>query len=198
MKKPSKKTRTPKAKRSGKWRGWPHAVPIGLSTAKGTIAIATVTLAQKKTKSNGRPSDKIVERELPVELTEKELMKLGDEAAEDQRGIEQIKMELKNLNQDKRELEAQRTRKLHDIKAGIEQRLVKCRIEEDLDKNVLRVTRNDTGKIIEQRALTLAERQGELGFSMGARAPDDDGTARSTSPAMDELMDELELAGAEL
>ncbi len=187
MKKPSKKTRPTKA---------PKAKPAGKSSAKSAAKPngkdKTVTLAElnkaiprlraaKKTKSNGRPSGKAeaagkptsVERELPVKLTEAELMKLGDQAAEDQRAIEHVKIDIKSLNEDKKGLEDARTRKLHDIKAGVEQRLVKCLIEEDLDKNVLRVTRQDTGEIVEERALTLQERQGELGFGMGMRAPVD-------------------------
>lgn len=199
MKKAPKKTRTaktPKAKLSSK--------PAAKKNGKGkTVTLAELNKAiprlraAKKTKPNGRPSDKAratgkptsVERELPVKLTEAELMKLGDQAAEDQRGIEHIKIELKSLSEDKRELEAQRTRKLHDIKAGVEQRLVKCHIEENLDKNVLRVTRDDTGEIIEERALTLAERQGELGFSMGMRAQDE--RAAGSTESLDELDDEM-------
>ncbi len=161
MKKPSKKTRptkAPKAKASGKSAAKSAAKPNGkdktVTLAQLNKAIPRLRATKKQSKSNGRSGDKgvhpiagkptTVERELPVKLTEAELMKLGDQAAEDQ--------------------------KLHDIKAGVEQRLVKCLIEEDLDKNVLRVTRQDTGEIVEERALTLQERQGELGFGMGMRA----------------------------
>ncbi len=106
----------------------------------------------------------VVKRELPVELTDAELAARGTEQADTELKIEALKDKVQGLNGEKRKLEGHRNTLAHVIDKGVEDRMVECKWVEDLDHNVKKLERLDTGEVVENVALTAEDREGSLNF----------------------------------
>ena len=110
--------------------------------------------------SNG--ARKFEERELPVKLTEKELLARGDSMAECELAIETLKIERLQLNKRIKAQIDERGKLGHIIDREAEDRLIKCEWQPDYAKNVFRLVRLDTNEEVDTRAMTATDRQGVL------------------------------------
>jgi hypothetical protein len=117
------------------------------------------------TAGNGHAKTHEVEqRELSVELTEAELRERGDRMAEAELQIETLKGERRELNAAIKAQVDLRAKLAHTIDSGVEARDVRCKWIEDFDKNCWRLVRQDNGATVDTRAMTAADRQGQLGL----------------------------------
>lgn len=113
---------------------------------------------------NGSSSAKseVETRQLPVKLTEQELLKVADDLAAAELKIEELKVERSQLTADINAQVKERNLKAHTIDRGTEDRDVKCTWAEDFHKNVKRLKRNDTGEEVDTRPMTAADRTQSL------------------------------------
>lgn len=98
-------------------------------------------------------------RELPCELTPAELAARADAMAEAELAVERLKLERGEVSD---AIKAQRLlrRKLAGvIDTGIERRDVRCVWTEDFTHNCFHLVRQDTGEVVDTRAMTAADRQ---------------------------------------
>lgn len=104
-----------------------------------------------------------IQRVLPVKLTADERDERGRElsqAWDDYEVIEEEKKDVsKGLTKKLRDKRADISKLSRTLKVGVEPRVVTCRWVEDFNHNVKRLVRQDTGDIVEERALTTDERQ---------------------------------------
>jgi hypothetical protein len=105
-------------------------------------------------------------RTLRCRLTERELLERGHRLAS-------LHAEISSLEDARRSsaseyksqidlAEAQLSAIAREVRSGAQERQVEVRREKDFDRNVEEVIRLDTGEVVETRALTPQERQGEL------------------------------------
>lgn len=106
-------------------------------------------------------------RLLPVALTHEELLDRARQLAECEERLReeedraaQVKADLKNRET---AILADRSRLAAVVRTRQEPRDIQCQVRENYVRNVRTVTRTDTGATVEERALTLEERQLELG-----------------------------------
>lgn len=103
---------------------------------------------------------------LPVQLTDKEMQTAGSEQAEALHELADTEGEAKRAADDykgrMKEKKAVIIRLMDLIRAGKEHREVKCEEERDFTDGVMKITRKDTGEIVEARALRADERQLQL------------------------------------
>lgn len=124
----------------------------------------------------------LFERELPVPLTDEELKERGQELAEKMREVDQAEQAKKDAAAHHKQIVERLTAEASDmarvIRAGKVERSVKCYTEHDLEKEVARVVRCDTGEVVETRTLSRDElndlRQGKL-FKEPAPAAEGEG-----------------------
>lgn len=114
-------------------------------------------------------SDIAVERELPCRLTDDELRMRGDAMAEAELVVDTLKDERRALNKKIFANTDERNRLAHIIDSETEPRMVVCKWVASFEENVYRLVRQDTGDIVEQRPMSVADRQGALPY------PPDDG-----------------------
>jgi hypothetical protein len=121
-------------------------------------------------------------RELACELTQAELLQRGDSMAVSELRIEQLKLKRGEVS-DKIKAERALRRKLAGIiDTGREERDVRCVWIGDFVHNVFSLVRQDTGEVIDTRAMTAADRQEEMGF-----VADDPPARRHVDAEPDEL-----------
>lgn len=135
----------------------------------------------KKSKNNGSgepkpPAPETPKEEAPAIITlNKELryyfdtgdkLRLGDEmaaAVEQMAEIEEDKKEYMASIKDRlSKVEAVITSNGRKLRQGWELRMIECSMVKDFDTNSVKITRNDTGEVVEERAMTIQERQREL------------------------------------
>jgi len=105
----------------------------------------------------------VVKRQLLYKFTGLELKAIAQEMAAHVDSLEQVEAEKKEANDQFKE-RIDRFKRLikeaaHKINTGQEQRLIDCQVEKDHVQNVVRVYRLDTNELVEERALTIEERQ---------------------------------------
>lgn len=124
-----------------------------------------------------------VKKNLLYQFTESELKKIGQEMAFTVGELEDLEQEKKDAMAGfKDRMEALSTRikdAAHKINTGQEQRLIDCEVRKDFARNVVETFRLDTYGLVEERALTLEERQQELEFQ-AAKGP----TGGKVEPSM--------------
>lgn len=108
-------------------------------------------------------------RTCDVQLTEAERAARGNEMSECELAIETLKSERSELSRRVRDREKRRNELGHVLERGTESREVTCEWVPVFAQNVLRLCRADTGEIVEERAMTAEDRQGQM-FAV----PDDD------------------------
>lgn len=106
---------------------------------------------------NGAP--RTLQRELPVKLSDAELIKIGKSLATLQKEIDGHRDKQRELAAKIRPLAKQVSAHVTSIDNGTEPRLVKCEVHEGPGANI-RIVRTDTGETIENRAMTPDEAQG--------------------------------------
>lgn len=115
-----------------------------------------------------------VKKNLLYQFTEPELKKIGQEMAFMVGELEAVEQEKKDVMAGfKDRMDALSTKikeAAHKINTGQEQRLIDCEVRKDFARNVVEVFRLDTYGLVEERALTVEERQQELEFQ-AAKAP---------------------------
>jgi uncharacterized protein (UPF0335 family) len=105
----------------------------------------------------------IITKELEYSFTPDDLLKLGNDmaaAAEQVEALEEEKADFMTGLKD-RLGKAQALIKVsgRKIRLGWEMRLIECRQEKDFITNTVRTYRQDTNELVEERAMTIEERQ---------------------------------------
>lgn len=103
-----------------------------------------------------------VHKELPVKLTEAELLHYGDQMADCEMAIEKYKAERSRIGDAIRAEQGARLRLAKFIDDGTEPRRVLCRWIESISENCKRLIRQDTGEEVDVEALSAADRQMSL------------------------------------
>lgn len=105
-------------------------------------------------------------RSLPVNLTAPEIQERSQAMAGAVLNIYDLDDELALIKGDfktrRKSQEAIVREHAQTLKRGWEERPVECGLDKDFARNVVRVFRLDTGEMMEERALTIGERQEEL------------------------------------
>lgn len=105
----------------------------------------------------------MIMRKLPVPLDTYRKMALGNEQAEARREEMRIADHMKNvtdsLKQQIKDAQRKQTMAAEAICNGFEHKDVACRQEVDLHTNTMKLIREDTGTVVEERALEPKERQ---------------------------------------
>jgi hypothetical protein len=114
----------------------------------------------------------IVPKEVRYQFTPEDLRELGEEMAQAVARLESLKDEFQQVKAGFKEKTsgAQKTIRACALKIrqGFEMRTLECRMERVFDSNAVRLYRQDTGELVEERAMTVEERQRSLG---AAEAP---------------------------
>lgn len=105
---------------------------------------------------------KTIQRELPCQLADADLIAKARRAATLGVEIEDLKVLMKPLRAQVKEKADERAKLEPQIKTCTEPRLVECKVEKIWSQNLIVVTRMDTLEVVENRAMTAGERQGEL------------------------------------
>lgn len=121
-------------------------------------------MAKKQNGSASKPSNGIEkERRLcPVKLSEAERVARGDEMADCEVKIEQLKAEQSELARQVKTHAKRRNELGHSLDTGTEQRELLCAWEPDYQKNVFRLTRPDTREEIDTRPMSAVDRNVDL------------------------------------
>lgn len=118
-------------------------------------------------KKNGKPAapkagHETTMRMCQVALTETERVNRGDEMADCEVKIEALKSEASELARQVKTHAKRRNELGHALEAGTEERELLCAWVPDFSKNVFRLTRPDTGAVIDTRPMTAGDRQVEV------------------------------------
>ncbi|MEO1084343.1 MAG: hypothetical protein AAFY88_08880 [Acidobacteriota bacterium] len=109
-----------------------------------------------------------LERKLPVRLSLEEQRLFGAELASKLAELGRVEDQLEEAKQRAKAEKAaiqKRVNHLQEcINSGDEPREVVCREVEDLDERAIRVERLDTGEVVDERAMTIAELQRPMEF----------------------------------
>jgi hypothetical protein len=126
----------------------------------------------------------MITRNLPVKLTNDELLLIGKRLADQELEIVQVKDEKKeSMAEFKQREEAVKnnitrlTRALHD---GVEWRPVECIESHNYDRGIVEIVRTDTYAIVDWRSMSHEERQQKLPFKPIEEAPAIPKTASSS------------------
>ena len=109
-------------------------------------------------------STEVVKRDLPVELNAAEKLDFGEKMADAELSIAALKKEMEPLKAAVKDHAAERARLAECIDSGTEERQVNCKWIETIEENVTRLIRQDTGDVVEERALSAEEREQSLDF----------------------------------
>lgn len=115
--------------------------------------------------NNGGPKAAVREtevRELPVKLTDAELLERADAMSAAELEIETLSIERQQLTKKINDQKRTRAELAHVIDKGEEPRQVRCSWHEDFQKNVFRLKRDDTGAEVDTRPMTSLDRTGRL------------------------------------
>jgi len=116
-----------------------------------------------------------IKKELRYYFTPDDKLKMGDEMAA---AVEQIA----EIQEDKAKYMAGIKDRLskaegvinsngRKLRQGWELRMIECSMVKDFETNFVKITRNDTGEVVEERAMTVEERQRELDLGQGPPPP---------------------------
>lgn len=107
--------------------------------------------------------EKRVTRILPVKLTSREVVERGQLAAQVIHKIDEVEREKKRVTADAKEqtdrLESELRRLSYIVEREEEDRTVECFWRFDFMKNEKNLLRDDTGEVVETKAMTDEERQ---------------------------------------
>jgi len=114
-------------------------------------------------------------RQLPVDLNEEEIADRGRAMAKSVSEKAGLQEEKKSATADinaKIKACGEVIRKLSEIiSGGKEDREVSCEVKKDFDSNTVTVVRDDTGEVVEERPLTVDERQENMFPHRDPKAP---------------------------
>lgn len=140
--------------------------------------------AEPKKKAKGPRMPEVLfegTEQLPVKLTEDELLDYGQQLAQAESEVrahnEHATSVKAGLKHREAELTAQQSRLASIIRAKSELREVPVRTEADYRKGTATTIRLDTFNAVRERSLTQVERQGSLGLDSLANTPDEDEAA---------------------
>jgi hypothetical protein len=119
-------------------------------------------------------------RDLPVKLTDAELLERGDTMAATELLIETLGLERAQVTSKINAAKKERAKLAHTIDCGTEDREIRCEWHEDFSKNVFRLKRQDTGEEVDTRPMTALDRTSPL-FPDGD-GDDDEPPPRSPKP----------------
>jgi hypothetical protein len=108
------------------------------------------------------PSPDIEVRELSCTLTESELLARGEAMADAELQEEQLKAERAGVTEQIKGRQVLRRKLAGVIDSGTEKRDVRCAWIEDFAQNCFHLVRQDTGEVIDTRAMTADDRQEAL------------------------------------
>lgn len=107
-------------------------------------------------------------KEVRYRFSKDELQDMAQEMAEAVSRLDNLEEELQEVRAGFKEkmAKAQKTIKqaAAKIRSGWELRTIECRLEKEFANNTVRIYRQDTGELVEERAMTAQERQQELFF----------------------------------
>lgn len=116
-----------------------------------------------KIKGNGQSrAMRDEKRQLPVELTESELLARGEAMSTAELRIEALKDERKDLSKLIAIEVKARADLAHTIERGTEERLVRCVWIENWSENAMKLVRQDTGEVVDVRPMSALDRQLEI------------------------------------
>jgi len=136
------------------------------------------------------PEPEIETRELLCELTETELLQRGDQMADAELRVQQLKLKRGKVSDEIKREQIVRYELASVIDTGKEARDVECVWMPDYAHSVFRLMRRDTGEIVETRVMSAADRQ------MGMLDDDGEVDERVQRPARKHLDDEPEQVSA--
>jgi len=142
------------------------------------------------------PSPDIEVRELSCTLTESELLARGEAMADAELQEEQLKAERAAVSEQIKDQQVLRRKLAGVIDSGTEKRDVRCAWIEDFAQNCFHLVRQDTGEVIDTRAMTADDRQealfdGEPKQPAGEATIDLDDVPDDDEQLQDEQDDEL-------
>lgn len=108
------------------------------------------------------PSDDIEVRELSCQLTEGERLARGAAMADAELRIEELELERSGVSESIKHQRELRRKLAGVIDTGTEKRDVRCAWIEDFAQNCFHLVRQDTGEVIDTRAMTGDDRQEAL------------------------------------
>lgn len=112
---------------------------------------------------------------LPVPLTQEQMRERADELVElheKKREVEEAsKASAKRYRDTKAALELELDAAVAQLRDGTEMRTIECRQDKDFARNTITITRLDTNEVVDERAMTGADRQLEI--DMPGEAPGD-------------------------
>lgn len=132
-----------------------------------------------------------VTRQLPCKLDDQELLDRGDDMANAELQIDKLKADRRATNKQILEQVDRRNKLAHTIESESEMRDVSCRWHPRESEKQWELVREDTGVVVETRAMTAADLQGNL------LAPVDGGDAYPVAPTS-ELQKQIKDATAKL
>ena len=110
-----------------------------------------------------------VQKEVRHRFSPDEIRDLGEQMAQAVARLEDLEDEFQEVKAGFKEkmAGAQKTIKAcaAKIRLGYEMRMLECRMERDFTGNAVRLYRQDTGEMVEERAMTIEERQRSLGIA---------------------------------
>ena len=102
-------------------------------------------------------------KEVRYKFTQEEMKTIAQEMAEAVSRLDNLEEELQEVRAGFKEkmAKAQKTVKqcAAKIRSGWELRTIECRLEKEFATNTVRIYRQDTGELVEERAMTAEERQ---------------------------------------
>jgi hypothetical protein len=110
------------------------------------------------------PEQETETRELLCELTQAELLSRGSAMAEAELRIEQLKLKRGEVSDAIKVQRAVRRKLAGVIDAGKELRDVRCVWIAHFTRNCFELVRQDTGEVVDTRAMTAEERQEDMDF----------------------------------
>jgi len=115
-----------------------------------------------------------VDKELPVPLTDRERLEIGEDIAAAQSKAEQAELDKKSADEGYKGIidgaYADVSQLTKTLRFGKKMTMVQCAIRRDYRLGHIRVIRMDTGEELESRPMTKAERQMGMNFDDGKKA----------------------------
>ena len=114
----------------------------------------------------GKDGSTKMKRQLPCALTDTDRVRLGNELAEALGTEEELAAELAAFKTEHKSrllpVQAKVARLSNCLRDGTEQREVECLVVRDLKAGSVKIIRTDTEELVDERAMTDAERQVDL------------------------------------
>ncbi|MDR4483865.1 MAG: hypothetical protein R3B95_11740 [Nitrospirales bacterium] len=104
-----------------------------------------------------------IERDLPCKLTNEELLSIGKRLGALSDECEKRAVEKAAFNKELKEQEEKAQDEMsvlrRELRTGIQPRIIECEERHDFERGAVTIMRLDTGEIVEERTMTLADRQ---------------------------------------